>query len=154
MTQRCPGEPANPARHKWLDRPTLLRARARAQSKQVEETLLFDARDRLLEGASSSVFCVLGDRLATPPVDGRILPGITRSVVCRIAKANGMHVDEEAIPRSALIAAREVFLTSAVRMLMPVVSIDGSAVGTGKPGTVTQRLARELRRRAFEESNG
>ena len=154
ITERCTREAADPARHKWLERPTLIRARARAKSERVEETLLFDAQDRLLEGASSSVFCVLGDRLCTPPVDGRILPGITRSAVCQIASARGMEVHEESVPRVALLGAGEVFLTSAVRMLVPVVSIDGSRVGAGVPGEVTQRLADELRRRAFERSNG
>jgi len=154
ITERCPREAASPARHKWLDRPTLIRARARAKSERVEEILLLDAQDRLLEGASSSVFCVIGDRLSTPPVDGRILPGVTRSVICQIASARGMGVYEEAIRRTELLDAREVFLTSAVRMVVPVISIDGSTIGSGESGVVTQRLADELRWRAFETSNG
>lgn len=92
------------------------------------------------EGSSSNFFIVRGDTLITHPTDNYILGGITRDFVLRLARQLGIPVREERFPVAVMAAANEAFVTSTTSEVMPVVSIDGVAVGDGKPGPVTMRL--------------
>lgn len=149
VTFRLDADRRGRARHKWLERKTLAAAMARAREAGAGEALLVAPDGCLLEGATSNVFCVLDGRLRTPPTDERILPGVTRSAICAIAAQAGIGLDEAPVDEARLRAASEVFLTSAVRMLVPVVAIDERPVGEGTPGPVAQQLAPLLRLRAF-----
>jgi D-alanine transaminase len=104
----------------------------------------FDAlmiRDKLLtEGTASNVFLWLNEKLITPVADNRILHGITRGVVLKIAREIGYSIVERDINREELYAAQEVFLTSTSLELMPVVIIDDKTVGTGAAGDAHRDL--------------
>ncbi|MGR8934713.1 MAG: D-amino acid aminotransferase [Gammaproteobacteria bacterium] len=92
------------------------------------------------EGAASNVFAVLDGVLTTPPKDNAILPGITRDVIVEIAQREDIPVAERPIPVAALENASEVWFSSSTREIMPVVEIDGRAVGDGKPGPLFRRM--------------
>jgi D-alanine transaminase len=109
------------------------------------ETLLL--RDgELTEASSSAVHVVLGGAVLMPPNSRRILPGTTRSVVEEMASRAGVHWRVVPVTEAQLRAADEVWLSAATRELQPVTSIDGHAVGTGKPGPVWRRVYDELQR--------
>lgn len=95
------------------------------------------------EGASSTAFIITRDRkIVTRPLSSAVLPGITRQTVMRLAKENGLQLEERAFSVAEALAAAEAFLTSASTIAMPVVAIDGQPVGNGKPGPLVQELRR------------
>ena len=97
----------------------------------------------ITEGGSSTAFILTHERkVVTRPLSTAVLPGITRLSVMRLAKENGLTIEERAFSVDEALGAAEAFLTSASSLVMPVVSIDGKAVGDGKPGAMTRRLRR------------
>ena len=106
------------------------------------------------EGTSSNLFIVSGGRLMTHPLTNQILPGITRMVVLQVCKESDLEVEESFFGTEALYGSDEVFLSGTVTELLPVVQIDGKAIGTGKVGPITRRLYDLLRRQAMAEGAG
>jgi para-aminobenzoate synthetase/4-amino-4-deoxychorismate lyase len=133
--------------HKWADRRLLEEIEATFPSRQL--ALLLDTDGAVLEASRASVFHVEGERLTTPPTDGRILPSIARQQAIEVARAAGIEVDERPL-RLEDLHAHEVFLTGSVRGLEPVVSIDG--VGLLPPGELSERVAAGLKSRWLEQA--
>ena len=92
------------------------------------------------EGTSNNTYIVKGNRIITRHLGTEILHGITRAAVLRCAAEAQMEVEERAFTIDEAMAADEAFFTSASAFVMPVVEIDGTTLGTGKPGHVTTRL--------------
>ena len=92
------------------------------------------------EGAASNLFAVLDGELRTPPKGPRLLPGITRDVILELAAANGIPHREADIRAEDLAHASEVWVTSSTREILPVTTLDGKAVGNGRPGPVFRRM--------------
>ncbi|MAQ13171.1 MAG: aminotransferase [Sandaracinus sp.] len=113
-------------------------ATRRARARGVHEALLEDPSGRVEEGATSNLFLVVDGALVTAPTD-RILPGVTRAEVLRLARAAGLAVREEPPDRALLERADEVFLTSSIREIVAVRSIDGDS--PTPPGPITRQLA-------------
>jgi para-aminobenzoate synthetase/4-amino-4-deoxychorismate lyase len=129
--------------HKWLDRRLIAELAADRLPGADEQLLIQDADGDVLETDRGSIFAVVNGTLRTPPADGRILPGVTRAGVLKIARTSGIEVAVGAITRAQLAAASEMFVTNAVRGVMPVEAIGGSAVPAA-PGPVTRLLAASL----------
>jgi para-aminobenzoate synthetase/4-amino-4-deoxychorismate lyase len=127
--------------HKWSDRRWLEQAEATLGE---EVPLLVDADGEVLEAGRANVFAVLDGGLATPPADGRILPGTARAATLAIASELEISAAERPLSLADLGAAEEVFLTSSVRGLRPARYLDGVELGRGE---LVERLAAELRRR-------
>ena len=66
--------------------------------------------------------------------------GITRCAVMQLAREQGYPVEEDVLTRHDLYNAQECFLTGTAAEIVPVVRIDGRAIGTAKPGPVTREL--------------
>jgi D-alanine transaminase len=93
------------------------------------------------ESASANAWIVsAAGTLVTHPADHAILRGITRTVLFEVIKAEGLSVEERAFSLKEAYAAREAFVTSASQIVMPVVRIDGRAIGDGKPGPIAIAL--------------
>ena len=92
------------------------------------------------EGTSNNAYIVRGNRIITRALSNDILHGITRAAVLRYAREAQMEVEERDFTIEEAKAADEAFITSASMFVMPVVEIDGAAVGDGVPGRVTPRL--------------
>ncbi len=92
------------------------------------------------EGTSNNAYIVKGNKIITRALSNDILHGITRAAVLRFAVEAQMEVEERAFTIAEAQAADEAFITSASAFVMPVVEVDGKAVGTGKPGAVVARL--------------
>ena len=86
--------------------------------------------------------------LSTPTTGPGVLPGVTRAVAWELAVEEGLEVHEDRFPLAELVGADEVFTTSSVREVMPVVSIGDAQVGDGRPGPVASRLQEALRLRS------
>ena len=92
------------------------------------------------EGTSNNAYIVKGNTIITRHLGNEILHGITRAAVLRFAHEAQMQVEERSFSIAEAQAADEAFITSASMFVMPVVEIDGAAVGTGVPGSVAARL--------------
>jgi len=104
------------------------------------EAIALDTGGRVSEGSGQNVFLVRNGAIYTPPVDGSLLPGITRDTVMALASDAGIPVHVEAIAREALYMADELFFSGTAAEITPVRSVDHIKVGAGKPGPVTRRL--------------
>jgi D-alanine transaminase len=87
----------------------------------------------VLEGSSTSVFAIVDDVLVTPPNSRRILPGTTRDAVLDLARGKLTTVIRP-LSVAETLRASEVWIAAATRDVLPVTSIDGKAIGSGKPG--------------------
>jgi para-aminobenzoate synthetase / 4-amino-4-deoxychorismate lyase len=128
--------------HKWVDRDLIGETEARLAADAVP--LLVDHGGAVLEASRANVFAVYGDRLATPPADGRILPGIARRRVAGAAAAAGLLPEETELTIGDLMAADEVFLAGSVRGVEPVRAVDGVRLSTRNDAG--GRIAAELKR--------
>jgi len=124
-------------------------AKQSAREQGAREAWLVDAQGRITEGASSNAWIVSRDgKLVTRSLGNDILPGITRSVVIDVIKAQGLAYEERAFTLDEAYAAREAFITSASQIVIPVVSINGRPVGNGAPGLIAAGLRRDYHRHA------
>ncbi len=82
--------------------------------------------------------------LVTPETE--VLPGITRKKVIELAKEKGMEVVERRVALTEIYQAEEAFITSSIKGVLPVTTIDDQVIGSGKPGPLSQQLGA-----AFEE---
>lgn len=111
-----------------------------ARQSGAYEAVMLDHRGAITEGSSSNIFLVIGGLLFTPPVEAGILKGVTRSVVLEVAAQAGLRALQIPLDESALEEADEVFITSSVREVVPVVRINGRAIRSGQPGPITRRV--------------
>jgi branched-chain amino acid aminotransferase len=109
------------------------------------EALMLNHKGELAECTGDNIFLVRHGRLSTPPPDAGILEGITRGVVIELAKELGIAVSEVALTKYDAYVADECFLTGSAAELIPVVKLDGRAIGDGKPGPVTRKLTARFR---------
>ena len=131
--------------HKWADRRLLDALEAAAEPATA---LLVDGVDgALLETTRANLFVVTADGdVATPPADGRVLPGVARAAAIAAARAAGAGGVARPIAAPDQLAAREAFATGSVRVVEPVRSFDGAPVG-GPRSPLTAAIAAELLRR-------
>jgi branched-chain amino acid aminotransferase len=111
-----------------------------AHARGAEEALILDARGQVVEGTTSNVFLVRDGALVTPPDEAGLLAGITRGKVLELAREMGLPVAMRTFAPSELASADEVFITSSIRELVPVIAFDGVPAGQGRPGVLTRRL--------------
>lgn len=93
-----------------------------------------------LEATASSFFAVVDGEVRTAPASNYILPSITRGVVLRICAREKIPHRETPVYFDDLTRASELFLAGTTLEVMPIVTVDGRPVGSGRPGAVAQRL--------------
>ena len=118
--------------HKWRDR-TLVEG-----DRDGATPLIVDTDGSVLEAAWANLWVLDGDSLTTPPLDGRILPGVTRARLLAVAPRLGLRVREAPIAG----AAGTLFLTSALRLAVPA-SLGGRP--TAEQIAAVDRIAAALR---------
>jgi branched-chain amino acid aminotransferase len=125
----------------------LIAVLATREARQVGalEALIVDNHGHVVEGTSSNVFAVIDRKLTTPPEHLGILPGITRGRVLELATELGITVELRALSIDELCRADEVFVSSTLREILPVVRIDQTNVSSGAPGPITERLLAAFR---------
>jgi 4-amino-4-deoxychorismate lyase len=91
-----------------------------------DDALLVAPDDTVLEAPTSNVWFREGNSLVTPSLDLPILAGVTRATLVELAPALGYEVEEGVFALDRLLAAEEIFLSSSVREVIPVIAVDGA----------------------------
>ena len=104
------------------------------------EALLVQADGTVTEGTHTSLLGVKDGVLLTAPQSPAILPGITRSLILRLAKRAQLSVREQSLKHADLSRVTELFLTGTTSEVLPIVSVDGRPIGEGRRGSIARRL--------------
>ena len=150
-TQRNVPEALNP-QIKSLNYLNNILAKIEAINAGYEEAIMLSSSGYVTECTGENIFIVSATtigggpkQLLTPPPYIGVLRGITRQTVMSIGRRLRLEVREELLTRHDLFNADECFLTGTAAEIVPVVTIDGRRIGTGKPGPMTRRLQRAFR---------
>ncbi|MBJ93022.1 MAG: 4-amino-4-deoxychorismate lyase [Rickettsiales bacterium] len=117
-----------------------VRALRRARDLGATEAIFPNTRGELCEGTGSNIFVIWEGQLRTPPLSSGCLPGITRSLVLELAAELGIEVIQTPLPLQSLPRSDEAFLSSTIRCVQAIHSVDGQALPAA-PGPITSRLA-------------
>jgi branched-chain amino acid aminotransferase len=117
-------------------------AKIEALDVNVPEAIMYNHEGYVAEATGDNVFIVRNGIIYSPPVEAGSLEGITRAVVIRLARQEGLQVEENNLTRYDLYVCDEFFLTGTAAEVIGIVEIDGRPIGDGKPGPIT-RLLRE-----------
>lgn len=129
--------------HKTLAYIDHVIARELAAQAGADEAVRLDGHGWVVEGSTSNVFVVRAGRVTTPPTDTGALPGITRSRVLACCAQLAIPAVTEPLSAHILYNADEIFVTSALRGVVPATRIDGRALAVGP---LTAALATAYRR--------
>lgn len=124
--------------------------------RRLMESLVLTRDGFIAEATVDNIFCVQrqngwerdpGRVLLRTPRKAYCLNGITRALVLRIAARRGYRVldEEDMLPIDMVGADREAFMTGTGCGVMPIIALDGHAIGEGRPGDVTRALVEEVR---------
>lgn len=111
------------------------------------EAIYINRKMEALEGTTSNLFAFFGNALVTPK-DG-VLKGITRQAILAIAQHHFI-TQEEPILLNHLLDADEVFISGTNKCIVPVIQIDETKIGNGKPGSLTKKMIAELEKNALD----
>lgn len=116
-------------------------ARQQAKEAGAQEAIFVDADGNVTEGGATNLWIVDRDgKLVTRPADHAILRGVTRMTLLNVAEKLGLDVEERRFSVADMLEAREVFITGATTICLPVVSIDGQTIANGHPGMTAQKI--------------
>lgn len=111
-----------------------------AKHQGADDAILIGRDGLVTEGSASNVMIVKDGELLTPPNSFKLLPGVTRVIIERVAAANGLVFKARDLTLQDLQNADEIWLTSSTKEALPVTQLDGKPVGTGLPGSVWQKM--------------
>ncbi|MFO0815849.1 MAG: branched-chain-amino-acid transaminase [Gemmatales bacterium] len=131
---------ATNARVKSLNYLNNVMARMEATLSNCQEALMLNHKGEVSECSGDNIFLVKRGEIYTPGIDAGILEGITRQCVIDLARKAGLKVHECALSRFDVFVADECFLTGTAAEIVPVATVDGRTIGTGKAGPVTRKL--------------
>jgi 4-amino-4-deoxychorismate lyase len=117
-------------------------AEAEARRRGAEEAIFVDGEGIVLEGTVTNVWWRTGKTLHTPSLELGILAGVTRSALLELAPRAGYDVVEGTYPLERLLEADEAFTSSSVREVLPLVEVDGTALGRGPAADALQQALR------------
>ena len=132
-TKRVPSA-AIPARAKTHNYLNGILARLELRVTGADEALMVDDDGYVTEGATSNLFFVRENALRTPSLEGPILPGITRRVVCEVGAEEGIPIEEGRYRPDEIRSADEVFLTNSTWELRPIATVDGLSMAANREG--------------------
>lgn len=120
-------------------RLNFIQALIQAINMGADEALMLDNRGFVASCNSTNFFIFRGDELWTS--DGlTCFNGITRQKVIDLWKQAGKTVREAPFTLAETYSADEAFVTGTLGGITPVTSIDGRAIGSGKPGSLTAQV--------------
>ena len=111
-----------------------------AKKNKSHEAVLFDSRNMITEGNSSSIWIIKKNKCITHPLNFRILKGCTRHKLISILKKNKFKFEEKKFSIKSLLNADEAFMTSATNFIMPIIKVDKYTISNGKPGLNTLKF--------------
>lgn len=149
-TRRIPTQ-ALSAQIKSLNYLNSIMAKITAVHLGYPEVLMLTTEGWVAEGTGDNIFIYRKGKLITPPPSIGILEGVTRQVCLEVAAELGLPAEEGLFSLHDLYTADECFLTGTAAEAVPVVEVDGRAIGDGKPGSVTAQIIKRFRERAVSE---
>ena len=111
-----------------------------------DDALLPDQQGFITEGTTFNIFYVKRGIVATPPLDVGILDGVTRRAIINLCVELGIPCREVRFPKEYLYEADEVFASSSLKEVLPVMNLDGKKINGGKIGPISVTL-----KAAFED---
>jgi branched-chain amino acid aminotransferase len=141
---------AIPPQVKSLNYLNNILAKIEALDSNVPEAVMYNHEGYVAEATGDNVFIVKRGVIFTPPDEAGALGGITRRIVIKLAKQEGLQVVEKNLTRFDLYVSDEFFLTGTAAEVIGIVEIDGRTVGDGRPGPITGLL----RKKFFEYAHG
>lgn len=118
--------------------PQVLAKQAARAADAFEALMVEDGH--LTEGGSATLFMVKDGTLITHALGTDVLPGITRERIFALAAERSLRIVERSVSTSELMSADELFITAATAFVMPIVRVDGMAIGSGMPGPISVAL--------------
>jgi D-alanine transaminase len=116
-------------------------ARQHAKEAGAQEAIFVDADGNVTEGGATNLWIVDREgKLITRPAERGILRGITRTTLIDVAARLGVPVEERRFSVAEMMEAREVFVTGATTICLPIVVIDGQTIANGHPGMLAQKV--------------
>lgn len=116
-------------------------ARQEAKEAGAQEAIFVDGEGNVTEGGATNLWIVdKAGTLVTRPADHAILKGITRTTLMDVAKKLGLPVEERRFSVAEMLEAREIFITGATTICIPVVCVDGRTIANGHPGMAAQKI--------------
>lgn len=134
---------------KTIEYVSAILAQRRARQAGAVEAIYVNRQGHALEGTTTNLFAVFGERLVTPG-DG-ILLGVTRQAVLELAERR-MPVERRPLPLEELLRADEVFITSSSKEICPVRQVDDARIGP--PGPHTRALMQDFAQMAAAWARG
>jgi branched-chain amino acid aminotransferase len=141
---------AIPPQVKSLNYLNNILAKIEALDAGVPEAIMYNHEGFVAEATGDNIFIIKNGVINAPPIQAGSLEGITRAVVIRLAKTEGIEVVEKNLTRFDLYVADEFFLTGTAAEVIGVVEIDGRQIADGKPGKITGLL----RKKFFDYAHG
>jgi branched-chain amino acid aminotransferase len=144
---------AIPPQIKSLNYLNNILAKIEALDNDVPEAIMYNHEGYVAEATGDNVFVVKNGVIYTGPVQAGALDGITRAVVIRLARKEGLEVVEKNLVRFDLYVCDEFFLTGTAAEVIGVIEIDGRVIGDGKPGPITKLLRKKFFKYAHGKEN-
>ncbi len=117
-----------------------------AAEQGYDDALMLDQQGFMTEGTTYNLFYVNRGIVATSPLDVGILDGVTRRAIINLCVENGIPCREVRFPKEYLYQADEVFVSSSLKEVLPVLNLDGKKINGGKAGPIALKL-----KKAFDE---
>ena len=111
------------------------------------DDVLYHQGGQISECPRSNFFIVTNDDMVVTPLDG-ILKGVIRGKVLEVA-GRQFKTAERPVTLEEIENAKEAFITSTTKHVVPVVELDGRRIGDGAPGKVTRWVSEVLRSVVF-----
>lgn len=131
---------AIPPQVKSLNYLNNIMAKIEAIDSNVLEAVMYNGQGYVAEATGDNVFIIKNGKIYTPPIQAGALDGITRGVIMKIARENGIEALERNLTRFDLYTADEFFLTGTGAEVIGIIDMDGRKIGSGHPGPITLML--------------
>ncbi len=115
-------------------------ARQKSVEQGARETWMVNEDGYVTEGSHSNAYLIKGGTVITHPADASILNGVRRINILRLCQKNGIPVEERPFHVDEIREAEGAFMSSATSNVLPVVTVDGTPVGNGKPSALSGRI--------------
>jgi branched-chain amino acid aminotransferase len=112
----------------------------KAQMMGADDAIMLNSDGQLCEGTTSNLWIFKNNELLTPSLSLGLLDGLTRKALFEVCKVHQIPCKEAILTQGDLLNADEAFITSTTRNLVPITKIEGTSIGSGRPGTKTLEL--------------
>jgi len=115
-------------------------SRKHAYSSKYDDAILLSRNGYIAETTSANIFWIKKGILCTPPLEAGCLEGTIRKHIIEIAKSNNIPIVEKRARLSTLLKADEIFVSSSLKLIIPVMSITTDKTHRYKTGPLTKKL--------------